>query len=86
MDRQVVEALQAAARSNRFMKGLFDWVGFRQVGVPYVRPARRRRDVWGYRSSSASPSTAHAFTTRSAPGLDPVGIGAAVLALSPGSA
>jgi dolichol-phosphate mannosyltransferase len=26
--------------SNRFVRGLRAWVGFRQVGVPYVRPER----------------------------------------------
>jgi glycosyltransferase involved in cell wall biosynthesis len=40
MDRQVVEAVKQLPERNRFMKGLFAWVGFRQVGVPYVRPAR----------------------------------------------
>lgn len=40
MDRQVVEALRGLPERNRFMKGLFSWVGFRQVGVPYARPAR----------------------------------------------
>ncbi len=40
MDRQVVEALKLLPERNRFMKGLFAWVGFRQVGVPYVRPQR----------------------------------------------
>jgi hypothetical protein len=40
MDRSVVEALKQLPERNRFMKGLFSWVGFRQVGVPYARPAR----------------------------------------------
>jgi hypothetical protein len=40
MDRRVVDALKQLPERNRFMKGLFAWVGFRQVGVPYVRPAR----------------------------------------------
>jgi glycosyltransferase involved in cell wall biosynthesis len=40
MDRQVVEALKQLPERNRFMKGLFAWVGFRQIGVPYVRPQR----------------------------------------------
>lgn len=35
MDRQVVEALKAMPERNRFMKGLYAWVGFRTVGVPY---------------------------------------------------
>jgi polyisoprenyl-phosphate glycosyltransferase len=40
MDREVVEALKQLPERNRFMKGLFAWVGFRQIGVPYVRPER----------------------------------------------
>ncbi|HEY0648444.1 glycosyltransferase family 2 protein [Phenylobacterium sp.] len=40
MDREVVEALKRLPERNRFMKGLFAWVGFRQVGVPYTRPER----------------------------------------------
>lgn len=50
MDRAVVEALKQLPEHNRFMKGLFAWVGFRQVGVPYVRPARTHGTTsWGYR-------------------------------------
>lgn len=40
MDRAVIEALKRLPERNRFNKGLFAWVGFRQIGVPYVRPAR----------------------------------------------
>jgi glycosyltransferase involved in cell wall biosynthesis len=40
MDRQVVDALNQLPERNRFMKGLFAWVGFRQIGVPYARPER----------------------------------------------
>jgi glycosyltransferase involved in cell wall biosynthesis len=50
MDRAVVEAIKALPERNRFMKGLFAWVGFRQVGVPYVRPARETGESsWPYR-------------------------------------
>jgi glycosyltransferase involved in cell wall biosynthesis len=40
MDRRVVDALLQFSESHRFMKGLFAWVGFRQIGLPYVRDAR----------------------------------------------
>src|SRR5919204_3920466 len=40
LDRRVVDALNALPEANRFLRGLRAWVGFRQVGVPYVRPAR----------------------------------------------
>ena len=65
MDRHVVEVLRQLPERNRFMKGLFAWVGFRQVGVPYVRPQRAagssKFDLWrcGTSRSTASPR----FTT-----------------------
>ena len=40
IDRRAVEALNSLPESNRFMRGLRAWVGFRQTGVPYVRPER----------------------------------------------
>ena len=36
MDRRVVEALRQLPESQRFMKGLFAWVGFRTAAVDYV--------------------------------------------------
>lgn len=41
LDRRVVEALRRLPERNRFMKGLYAWTGFRQLGVPYHRPARQ---------------------------------------------
>jgi glycosyltransferase involved in cell wall biosynthesis len=40
MDRKVVEALKALPERNRFMKGLYAWVGFETVVLPYT-PAPR---------------------------------------------
>ena len=40
MDRRVVDHIKALPERSRFMKGLFAWVGFQSIGVPYVRPAR----------------------------------------------
>lgn len=40
MDRRVIEALRRLPERNRFMKGLFSWVGFRQTGVAYERDPR----------------------------------------------
>ncbi len=34
MDRKVVDALCALPERNRFMKGLYGWVGFRSIAVP----------------------------------------------------
>jgi len=35
MDRKTVEALKAMPERTRFMKGLFAWVGFKAIGIPY---------------------------------------------------
>ncbi|MHB8588871.1 MAG: glycosyltransferase family 2 protein [Candidatus Dormibacteraceae bacterium] len=40
LDRRVVAALNSLPENNRFLRGLRAWVGFKQVGVPYVRPER----------------------------------------------
>ena len=40
MDRRVIDALNQLPETNRFLRGLRAWVGFRQVGVPYHRPER----------------------------------------------
>ncbi|WP_181706845.1 glycosyltransferase family 2 protein [Chthonobacter rhizosphaerae] len=40
MDRTVVEALKRLPERSRFMKGLFAWVGYRQVTIDYVRQPR----------------------------------------------
>jgi len=40
MDRRVVDELNRLPESSRFIRGLRAWVGFRAVGVPYVRPKR----------------------------------------------
>ena len=40
MDQRVVEALRDLPERNRFMKGLFAWVGFKQAKVDYAREAR----------------------------------------------
>lgn len=40
MDRCVVDALKRLPERQRFMKGLFAWVGFRTVTIDYVRAPR----------------------------------------------
>lgn len=40
IDRKVVEALLRLQERDRFLRGLRAWVGFKQIGVPYVRPER----------------------------------------------
>lgn len=40
MDRRVVDALRRLPERHRFMKGLYAWVGFRSVGIPFEVKAR----------------------------------------------
>jgi glycosyltransferase involved in cell wall biosynthesis len=40
IDRRVVDAMNALPETQRFVRGLRAWVGYRQLGVPYVRPER----------------------------------------------
>ncbi|HXI13147.1 MAG TPA: glycosyltransferase family 2 protein [Thermoanaerobaculia bacterium] len=49
IDRKVVDALNSLPETNRFLRGLRAWVGFRQTGVPYVRPER----MFGVTTNSA---------------------------------
>jgi dolichol-phosphate mannosyltransferase len=39
-DRRVVEAFRAMPERNRFVRGMFAWLGFRQIAVPYAVPER----------------------------------------------
>ncbi|MFO6420143.1 glycosyltransferase [Hylemonella sp. W303a] len=40
LDRQVADALRQLPERNRFMKGLYAWVGYRSIGLPFT-PAER---------------------------------------------
>jgi len=40
IDRKVVEILKSFPERDRFLRGLRAWVGFKQIGIPYVRPER----------------------------------------------
>jgi len=40
MDRKVVDLVNALPEKDRFIRGLRAWAGFRQIGIPYVRPER----------------------------------------------
>jgi glycosyltransferase involved in cell wall biosynthesis len=40
IDRKVMNVLNQLPERDRFVRGLRAWVGFRQTGVPYVRPER----------------------------------------------
>jgi polyisoprenyl-phosphate glycosyltransferase len=50
LDRRVVDAINSMPERSRFMKGIFAWVGFRQIGVTYdVEPRREGASGWSAR-------------------------------------
>lgn len=40
MSRDVVDSLKQLPERHRFIRGLVSWVGYRQIGIPYVRAHR----------------------------------------------
>ena len=49
IDRKVLDSLKELKETHRFMKGLFAWVGYSQISLPYVRKPRAVGDTkWGY--------------------------------------
>jgi glycosyltransferase involved in cell wall biosynthesis len=45
LDRKVVAALRDLPESSRFMKGLYTWVGYRSIGIPFVVEERRNGET-----------------------------------------
>ena len=41
MDRKVVDAINNTSETDRFIRGLRAWVGFKQIGIPYKREERK---------------------------------------------
>lgn len=49
MSRRAVDALSEVREHHRFMKGLFSWIGYRQVPLHYVRkPRAAGKTKWNY--------------------------------------
>jgi len=40
VDRRVYETVRGMSERNRFVRGLFAWVGFKSIGIPFERPPR----------------------------------------------
>jgi dolichol-phosphate mannosyltransferase len=40
VDRRALGAFRAMRESNRYLRGMFSWVGFRQSGIAYTSPPR----------------------------------------------
>lgn len=51
LDRKIVNSLQKLPERNRFMKGLYSWVGFKQIAVPFeVQPRKTGTSQWNFYS------------------------------------
>lgn len=49
MNRRAIDALKTLREKHRFMKGLFAWIGYKQVPLPYHRQSRAAgRTHWDY--------------------------------------
>ena len=51
LDRKVVEALRALPERNRFMKGLYAWVGFKTIAMPFI-PSDRAGGASSFRMTN----------------------------------
>ena len=40
VDRRALDVFRSMRERDRYVRGMFSWVGFRQTGVPYRRPER----------------------------------------------
>ena len=86
MDRSVVQALLQLPERNRFMKGLYAWVGFDAVAVPYTPAARAhgRSHFSPRRLVHLSLDGITAFTTWPLRAVSVFGFGLALLAFTYG--
>ncbi len=51
LDRKIVNALQKLPERNRFMKGLYSWVGFKQIPILFeVQPRKSGTSQWSFYS------------------------------------
>lgn len=40
VDKRALDAFRSMRERNRYVRGMFGWIGFKQIGVSYVRPGR----------------------------------------------
>lgn len=83
MDRAAIDALLALPERNRFLKGLYAWVGFESVELPYVPDARGtgRSAFRPLRLLTLSIDSLTAFTTWPLRAVSVLGLLLAFLAL-----
>jgi len=88
LSRRAVDALNRLREEHRFMKGLFAWIGYRQVAVPYDRDPRfAGKTKWNYvKLWNFSIEGITGFTTAPLKVATYLGLVVAVLALGFGTA
>lgn len=79
INRKVMNALKQLPESERFMKGLYGWVGFRQEGIPF-EPARRQHGTSSFRLTSLLLLTLDALTSFSVTPLRIMGLSGLLIA------
>lgn len=86
MDRQVVEALKRLTERNRFMKGLYAWVGFNSTAIDYEPlPRTDGKSNFGLRGSLRLALTGIlAFSTAPLRALTLIGLMLSIIALGYG--
>lgn len=53
MDRKAVLALRQTREQARFVRGLVNWIGFRQIGIPYIAESRKTgKSTYTFRQSA----------------------------------
>lgn len=51
LDRRVVESLKQCHERSRFMKGLYAWVGYKSIGIPFTaNPRQQGQSSWNFLS------------------------------------
>jgi glycosyltransferase involved in cell wall biosynthesis len=49
LDRKIITALNAMPERSRFMKGLYTWVGFKSLAIPFAAPPRAAgKSSWSF--------------------------------------
>ncbi len=47
MDKKIIDAIKQFPERTRFMKGLYAWVGYKSIGIPYEVQERAGAKVPG---------------------------------------
>ncbi|QPC86451.1 glycosyltransferase [Mesorhizobium sp. NBSH29] len=79
INRPFMDALRSLPESERFMKGLYGWIGFRQIGLPFT-PAARLHGASRFTTLRILAITFDALTSFSTTPLRLMGIAGGVIA------